>query len=856
MAETMEALEIEVKHKATGATDEINQLADALLRLNRYLAGTTIPKLEGFAKALHRVQKAEANVSKAINQPKTSKGKNTVAEQLSDGMKEGIRNLEKYEVAWLKLQNEKDKMESAMDQGDAVGAVYGRDKVLKAEAAYNKEYYKKFPVDNSGEEEKESAWERINRVLDKVQGKLRGVKKETSNVAKSGKKTVGVFGNLFNSIKRIAFYRVIRKVLNEIAKAAQEGLKNAYAYSSIIGSSISQTMDSLASVTLTMKNQFGSALGELLTTIQPILEYIIRLITKAADAVSQFFAILGGRSTYHKALDSSAKWAETTQEGAEAAQEWKKQLMGFDEINRLDAPTEPSSAAGSKKQENIGNWELSPVTMDFPWLDKLKEFFASIDFEPLKKAARDLGDAFKRLGDTIGKAIAWAWDNILAPFIQWFLEKALPVVLEFGAALVDLANAVLTRLGPVFQMVWDNVLKPIFAWIGDEFVFIFQRLTEIIKEFSRVISGEIDFQTFWDNLSTSEQILVVIIGVITAISVAMFALSNPLLAIAAVVAVVAAILVKHWDVIKAKWDEVIGKIKEKLTEWKEAWDEFAANNLEKSEELRQKIWEKIEDVKGFFQDLADKWSEIKEAVAQKIDELRDKWEEFKGEIQEKIDVVKEFFQGLHDKWGEIVDGIQEKIETIKERFDDFRGKAQSVTSAVSGFFSGMYGAVSGVVNGVISVVKSIIEWCEKAASAIKALASSRISGGGGGGESESGSGSGGTTISPSGFSGNSGKFATGGFPDEGQMFIAREAGPELVGTIGNRTAVATNADIVAAIEGGVYNAMASALSASGGNSSGTKVAVLNVNGREFARAIFNDQQAVVREHGVSLVANG
>lgn len=49
-------------------------------------------------------------------------------------------------------------------------------------------------------------------------------------------------------------------------------------------------------------------------------------------------------------------------------------------------------------------------------------------------------------------------------------------------------------------------------------------------------------------------------------------------------------------------------------------------------------------------------------------------------------------------------------------------------------------------------------------------------------------------------------YASGGFPDTGQMFIARERGPELVGTIGNRTAVANNAQIVAGISAGVEEA--------------------------------------------------
>ena len=49
-------------------------------------------------------------------------------------------------------------------------------------------------------------------------------------------------------------------------------------------------------------------------------------------------------------------------------------------------------------------------------------------------------------------------------------------------------------------------------------------------------------------------------------------------------------------------------------------------------------------------------------------------------------------------------------------------------------------------------------------------------------------------------------FASGGFPRVGQKFIAREAGPEMVGTIGGRTAVANNLQIVQSIALGVYQA--------------------------------------------------
>ena len=51
-------------------------------------------------------------------------------------------------------------------------------------------------------------------------------------------------------------------------------------------------------------------------------------------------------------------------------------------------------------------------------------------------------------------------------------------------------------------------------------------------------------------------------------------------------------------------------------------------------------------------------------------------------------------------------------------------------------------------------------------------------------------------------------YADGGFPDYGDLFIANERGPEMVGTIGNRTAVANSSTIETAI----YNAVRSAMS--------------------------------------------
>ena len=51
------------------------------------------------------------------------------------------------------------------------------------------------------------------------------------------------------------------------------------------------------------------------------------------------------------------------------------------------------------------------------------------------------------------------------------------------------------------------------------------------------------------------------------------------------------------------------------------------------------------------------------------------------------------------------------------------------------------------------------------------------------------------------------QYASGGAPGGGQLFVAREAGPELVGTLGGHTAVMNNDQIVASVSAGVARAI-------------------------------------------------
>jgi hypothetical protein len=84
-------------------------------------------------------------------------------------------------------------------------------------------------------------------------------------------------------------------------------------------------------------------------------------------------------------------------------------------------------------------------------------------------------------------------------------------------------------------------------------------------------------------------------------------------------------------------------------------------------------------------------------------------------------------------------------------------------------------------------------------------------------------------------------YATGGFPSQGELFLAREAGAEMVGSIGGRTAVANNDQIVEAVSQGVARAVAGVM----GGGGQVIENVVNLDGD----VLYRNQQQVARRRG-------
>lgn len=821
------------------------------------------------------------------------------------------------------------------------------------------------------------------RSVNNLSKALQGLKQSSSTATKHTNK-------FLESLKRIAFYRVLRTIIKDIGKAFEEGLKNAYAFSQMINGQLAQTMNNIASLGMQMKNQLGASLGELLINLEPVITALENAIIRVADAMSRMMAVLGGRSTYNKAIASTEKFAEQTEKGAKAAKEWKNQLMGFDEINRLEAPSDTGAGSGGATQ-SIGNWEEAPAMMK--WAEELRSItldrLSQVNFEPMINAWGRLKEAISGFVAIVDGALYWAYTNVLLPLAQWTIEKGLPVTIGLLTAAFGLLNAVLEKISPVAEKFWNDILQPFAAWIGEKFTDVVGKLTERFESLTNKIEEANTLGEFIQSLDGTETIIVsiatAILGVagalglmkiatcaVTLLQTAFTLLASPigiaLLGLGALVAV-GIILYQKFEAVREKFDAV----GEKFSEFKERfndptyWGELGTAIVEAistaigaaigaiaavGKDMGIKLLEGLkqfffgdgegrdmflagegsglreiggEIISGIFEGMLEltkdigKWivehivnpfiEGFKEAfgihspakemmpIGESISDgllegIKDVWKNIKewvktnifskisdalntafgitGDLAENVvfvgkDIAEGIKSGIDSIWGGISAWVNENIflkteKAFKTVFGIEGDSAEEVVFVGKGIANGIQSGISNVWSGISSWVNTnvatpletefngIISKCNGWASQVQSIWSSIQSKAR---EIEEKA----DALYEKNLAAGGGLWAfhaSGGFPEVGEAFIAREAGPELVGTIGGKTAVVNNQDIVAAVSQGVASAVASVMSSSNSNRRDGGF-ILNVNGREFMRAVYNDMKAVQNEKGFSLV---
>lgn len=319
-----------------------------------------------------------------------------------------------------------------------------------------------------------------------------GTHKAISRIGQAAKTSTGFMGKLLSSIKRIAFYRLLRTIMKNITQAFQEGLKHVYAFSKAVGGDLAQALDSLASASGQMKNQMGAALGELLQTIMPIIQAIIAAINALMAALSALFAALGGRMTYSVADKTADSWDKA----AGSAKEYKNTVLGFDELNKLNDETGGGGGGGA----DAGAFEEVGLP---DWAEKIRLAIEDGDwFEAGKALAEHLNElidswdayeAGRKLGEKINHVIEFAF-GFLKNFNFGNLGKK---VAEFFNGIFDTVN-------------WDMLGRTLVRAITGVFDFLIGFIENIDtgsigRAISDFIIGAFDEATQWLNEHDWEQ---------------------------------------------------------------------------------------------------------------------------------------------------------------------------------------------------------------------------------------------------------------------------------------------------------------------------------------------------------------
>lgn len=488
MADTLESLEIEVKHSASGAADEINKVSTAVMKLGIALNGVP-SKMRKLVEVMNAVKG-----SPTIN----------ISESNTTQVADTINNVQ----------------QAASKAGRA------------------------------------------------TQEASKGVKE----LSKAAKKSQSPLANFVASLKRIAFYRFLRTIIKKITQAFQEGLQNAYAFSAGItteGHRFAAAMDSMKTAGSTMKNQLGSAFIGLLAAITPVVIQIINLVTRLANALAQLFAAFTG-GTYLKAVDVPQKWADAAGGAAAAAKEWKNQLLGFDEINRLEAPSDGGGSGGGSAIDPSQMFEDTPIDEKFLKIaEKIKSFL---------QWCKDNLDLIKSVVEAIGVAfLAWKVGNILNNLLglQLPLSKILGLAIAFGGAFLTAKGAInAIQKGVNWKNMTEMIGGTVAVALGLQMAFggIAGAIGLLIGSIAMLAVG------FYDWIRSGElsmQTLGLITAGLVGVGVAISLLTGSWIpaAIAAVVALVLAVVTKG-DEIRQFFSGLQDKFKETFNDGKLQFSDF------------------------------------------------------------------------------------------------------------------------------------------------------------------------------------------------------------------------------------------------------------------------------------------
>lgn len=643
---------------------------------------------------------------------------------------------------------------------------------------------------------------------DKASKGSKGIQDAQDKLRKSTENATTALSKLTGSIGRIAFYRAVRDAIRRVTQGLVEGTNNLVMYSaamnSMDASQANRTMSEFASISLWVKDTIASALMPILQSLVPVVQTVAEVFVFATNAINQFLKALQGGTVWTKALQYPVDYAESLNGVGRAAKEAKKQIFGFDELNIFNAPT--TGGGGSAPALDYSSLfteekNIDPGISNFAEIIKntLAEIESAVGTFALAAGAILLLTGHTGIGITAfaaGAALKWKeagvnWDSLggtIGQKLSNLISFTAPVLMTIGL-LLALSSPKNLPIG-IGLMVMGASMFAISSSFGDT------------NSLSKEVQGKLE------RVALGASLVPLALGVLLALFAPLTSLPLAIGLIAAGVTGTATSIALDAGLLKGTVEQnlaIIAGVAGKALMAIGALllfvpgkglvgfamllaggiaNSYSAATLDTaglSDEIKSKlaILEVAlfagEALLGFFMlfNPATMYKGIGLLIGAAVG-LRASYAYSDGE----------FKNWLKEKLNGLIETLKEKLSDAKKAFDD---KIQEIKDAiVEKFKSAGTDIVDGLKSGVSAKWEGFKSWLSGKKLNINANVNT------------TGSGSGYT------FSGR----ATGGFVDSGQMFMARENGiPEMVGSIGNQTAVANNGQIIEGIAAGVANAM-------------------------------------------------
>lgn len=417
------------------------------------------------------------------------------------------------------------------------------------------------------------------------------------------------------------------------------------------------------------------------------------------------------------------------------------------------------------------------------------DWLGGLDWSPFMSAVAGAVSALQPLTSIIGNTLSWLYQTVLLPIATWTIQSAAPASIAAVTSALQMLSAFLQPFFAGFQQLWES-LQPIVAWVESVVIVIIDGVRSMFEKLAAV---------FTEKGSKIQGIVSGIGDVISAVWVVIEPIFNMLRDLVAnVFEYVGNLISTTVGYIIDLFSGLINFVAGVFTgDWERAWGGI--------KEIFVGIWDYI---KGIALSIKEYLSGIWNAIKGNVESIWNGIKTFFTTIWSGIkDAASSIWNGLKNVVMGVVDGIKTGITTAFTAVKDFLTSCfNTIKNVATSVWNGIWGAIKGVINGILGgiegMVNGVIKGLNFMINALNKLSFDvpdwvPVIGGKKFGFNIK-------NISEV----NLPRLADGGVLNSGQMFIAREAGPELVANIGRQTAVMNNDQIVESVSNGVAAANA------------------------------------------------